>query len=118
MELFDTSVLDNGEEELVKDFNELLDDISPEDKSIDDFTGGYIQQLKNSNQLVAYFGTKKGTNNRDTVKVTIEADELDLFYVMLKAKIHSMKDKKTKTVKVSMAQRRLDKKKDTDEIEF
>lgn len=114
MALFDLNVLKRKEGELVIDFNELLDDIAPEGKNQYNFTGGYIQQLKNSNQLVAYFGTKKDTNNRDTVKVTIEEDELDLFYVMLKAKIHSMKQVKTKTVRISMAKRKLDKQKNID----
>lgn len=104
-------------EELIADIDDLIDDISPDGKSKDDFTGGYVQQLKNSNQFVAYFGTKKGTNNRDTVKVTIQADELDLFYMMLKAKIHDMKNKKTKTVSISMASRRLAKQKAVKEEE-
>ena len=117
MELFDVSILNNAEESLVKDLDELLDEIAPEGKSVKNFTGGYIQQLKNSNQMVAYFGTKIGTNNRDTVKITIQADELDLFYIMLKAKIHSMRNEKTKTVSVSMAQRKLAKQKKEEQTE-
>lgn len=97
--------------DLVNDINSLLDDVAPEGKSNIDFTGGYVQQLSNSNQLVAYFGTKKGTNNRDTVKITIDGNELDDMYLMLKAKIHDIRNYKTKTVTVSMAQRRLSKKK-------
>ena len=117
MELFNISVLENSKEDLVRDLNELLEEVSPKGKTVKNFTGGYIQQLKNSNQLVAYFGTKEGTNNRDTVKITIDADELDLFYVMLKAKIHSMRNDKAKVVKVSMAQRKLDKAKKEEDWE-
>ena len=90
------------------DFNDLLDDIAPEGKTSKDFNGGYIQQLKNSNQLVAFFGSDKN-KNRITVKVLIDDTELDLFYIMLKAKVLDMKNKETKTVKVSMAQRKLDR---------
>lgn len=110
-ELFDKSVLSFELKDLVMDIDGLLKDIAPDGKDEKDFTGGYVQQLKNSNQFVAYFGTKVGSNNRDTVKVTIEPDELDLFYIMLKAKIHSMRQENTKTVRVSMAQRRLANKK-------
>lgn len=107
MVLFNDEVLKIGLEELVKHIDSLLDDIAPEDKDNKDFTGGYIQQLKNSNVFVAYYGTKAGDNNRnkDTVRVDIQADELDMFYMMLKAKIHDMRNSGTKTVKVSMAQR-------------
>jgi len=115
LEIFNVDVLKISEEELVVDLDEVLEEYAPDGKSVKDFTGGYIQQLKNSNQMVAYFGTKVGTNNRDTVKITIEADELDLFYVMLKAKIHSMRNDKAKTVKVSMAQRKLNKAKEQKE---
>jgi len=110
-ELFNTEVLKMTVEDLIEEIDSLLDDVAPEGKSRKDFTGGYVQQLSNSNQLVAYFGTKEGTNNRHSVKITVEADELDEMYMMLKAKIHDIRKDKTKTVKVSMAQRRLAKKK-------
>ncbi|RLA83968.1 MAG: hypothetical protein DRG78_02860 [Epsilonproteobacteria bacterium] len=105
--IFDKRVLTNSLKDLQMDINELLDEVAPSGKTNKDFTGGYVQQLKNSNQLVAYFGTKVGTNNRDTVKISIPSDELDLFYMMLKSKIHEMQNINTKTVKVSMAARRL-----------
>ncbi len=108
--LFNMEVLKMTVEELIEDIDSLLDDVAPEGKSSKDFTGGYVQQLKNSNQLVAYFGTKAGTNNRETVKITIDGNELDDMYLMLKAKIHDIRNYKTKTVNISMAQRRLAKK--------
>jgi len=105
--------------ELLEDINSILDDFAPEDKDHTDFNGGYVQQLKNSNQLVAFFGMKKGQKNRESVKIQIEADELDEMYMMLKAKIHELKNDGTKTVKVSLAQRRLTKrKKETIETEI
>ena len=110
-ELFNTEVLKMTVEDLIEDINSLLDDVAPEGKSHENFTGGYVQQLSNSNQLVAYFGTKAGTNNRDTIKITIDGNELDDMYLMLKAKIHDIRNYKTKTVKISMAQRRLAKQK-------
>lgn len=108
-ELFSTEVLDMTVNDLIEEINELLDDVAPEGKDHTYFNGGYVQQLQNSNQLVAYFGMRKGQKNRDAVKVQIPADELDLMYMMLKAKIHELQNKKTKTVKISMAQRRLAK---------
>ena len=92
------------------DINELLEDISPEGKTIKDFTGGYVQQLKNSSRFIAFFGTKPGTNNKSTVNMKIPADELDLFYMMLKAKIHEMRNEDSNVRTISMAQRRLDRK--------
>ena len=115
-DLFNKKVFVFSYEELLMDLNEVLDEIAPSGKSKNDFTGGYIQQLKNSNQLVAYFGTKNGTKNRDTVKIAIQQDELDLFYMMLKAKIHEMKNKDTKTVFISMAERRIQKLKDNEDL--
>lgn len=108
-ELFNKEVLNFERSELVRELNEILDDIAPDNKSSKDFTGGYIQQLKNSNQLVCYFGQKGDGKNRDTVKANIQADELDLFYVMLKSKIHEMRNRETKTVSLSMANRRIKK---------
>lgn len=105
--LFNTDYLDSKLEELVKDINDLLDEIAPEGKTNKHFTGGYVQQLKNSNQFVAYFGQKQDAKNRDTVKVDINANELDYFYLMLKAKIHQMRNEKTKIVRISMAERKL-----------
>jgi len=110
-EIFDMEVFKMTVEELVEEIDEILSEYAPEGKSAEEFTGGYVQQLKNSNQLVAYFGTKHGSNNRDTVKIQVEPDELDQMYMMLKAKIHSMRSdtSKTKTIKISLAQRRLAK---------
>jgi len=113
--LFNRKVLEIEMEELLKDLDDILDEFAPDGKSKDDFTGGYIQQLKNSNQLVAYFGTKPNSHNRATIKITIQADEVDLFYMMLKAKIHKMRNETTKTVSISMAQRKLNKQKQDEE---
>ena len=110
-ELFNTEVLKMTTAELLEDIDSVLDDYAPEGKDHTYFNGGYVQQLKNSNQLVAYFGMKKGQKNRDAVKIQIPADELDLMYLMLKAKIHELQNEGTKTVRVSMAQRKLAKKK-------
>jgi len=108
-DLFDKRVLSYQVKELLMDIDSLLEDYLPKGKTLEDFTGGYVQQLKNSNQLVCYFGTKPDGKNRCTVKVTVEQDELDLCYMMLKAKIHSMRANGAKAVKVSIAQRRLDR---------
>ena len=108
-ELFDKSVLSYQVEELMIDMDELLEDIAPDGKTKDNFTGGYVQQLKHSNRFTAFFGTKEGTTNKATVQIDIPEDEVDLMYMMLKAKIHSMKNAKSKVKRVSLAQRKLDK---------
>ncbi len=45
-ELFDKGVFVMTVEELILEMNLLLEDNLPDGKSIDDFTGGYVQQLK------------------------------------------------------------------------
>lgn len=113
-DLFQTEVLEMKLEDLLSEINEYLNEIAPEGKTSEHFNGGYVQQMKNSCQLVAYFGTKADGKNRDSVKVIIPDNELDDVYMMLKAKIHDMKNSKTKTTSVSFAQRRLAKKKSKD----
>lgn len=107
---FDMSIISFEKEDLVKDLDAILSEYAPEGKTIKDFTGGYIQQLTNSNVFVAYYGTDKN-KNKNTVRMTIPDNEVDLFYVMLKAKIHEMKySGKTKKIVVSLASRKLGKK--------
>ena len=86
--------------DMVALFKEVVANNVPKDKALEDFTGGYIQQMSNSNQLVMYFGYKKKTNddgvveptkNRATSIVNIPAEELDIFYVGLKAMVTHMR---------------------------
>ena len=105
--VFDSRVLNYNIGELMRDMDELLDDIAPEGKDKTNFTGGYVQQLKNSNRFTAFFGTKVGQTNKDTVQIDIPDNEVDLMYLMLKAKIHQMKNAKQRVKKVSLAERRL-----------
>lgn len=108
-EIFDKGVFSMTTKDLLEDVNSLIEDISPENKTVKDFTGGYVQQLKNSVQFVAYFGTKIGTKNRDTIKIDIELDEMDMMYAMLKVKIHDMRTKKNN--KISLMNRSVSRKK-------
>jgi hypothetical protein len=110
-ELFNTEVMDMSVDELLDEINAYLDEIAPDGKTSKHFNGGYIQQMKNNAQLVAYFGTKADGKNRDSVKISIPDSEIDDVYMMLKAKIHDMNNEGTKKVSVSFAQRRLAKKK-------
>ena len=107
--VFDSRVLNYNIGELMRDMEELLNDISPEGKDITNFTGGYVQQLKNSNRFTAFFGTKVGTTNKDTVQIDIPDNEVDLMYLMLKAQIHKMKNSRQKVKKISLAERRLNR---------
>ena len=107
--IFNSEVLNYNIGELMQDINELLNDIAPEGKDESNFTGGYVQQLKNSNRFTAFFGVKEGTTNKQTVQIDIPDDEVDLMFLMLKAKIHQMKNARQKVKKISLAQRKLDK---------
>ena len=110
-DMFDKTLFTVSMEDIMLDINEIITEAAPEGKTLADFTGGYIQQLKNSTQFVAYYGTKEGTNNRATSKITIQDNEIDTYYMMLKAKIHDMKRNSAKTPKVmSLAERRLARK--------
>lgn len=115
--VFDSRVLNYNIGELMRDMNELLDDIAPEGKDQSNFTGGYVQQLKNSNRFTAFFGTKEGTTNKATVQIDITDDEVDLMYLMLKAKIHQMKNARQKVKKVSLAERKLKRMSEEVEVE-
>ncbi len=106
--LFDSSILSYDTAESLQDMNDIITAITPDGKSPSDFTGGYLQQLKNSTQFVAYFGTKSNTKNRATAKLTIKEEELDLYYLLLKAKIASMRQADTPiTISISLSERRL-----------
>lgn len=106
-DFFDERVFSMNTDDLLADADSLIESMVPENKELKDFTGGYVQQLKNSVQFVAYFGTKVGSNNRDSVKVDIEPDEMDMMYAMLKVKIHSMRtNKKNKVSLMKMSAER------------
>lgn len=109
-QIFNKGVFSMTTKTLLEDINSLIKDITPEDKDPTDFTGGYVQQLKNSVQFVAYFGTKLGSRNRETVKIDIELDEMDMMYAMLKVKIHDMRAGKKK--KISLMERSVTRKKE------
>ena len=70
-DMFDKTLFTITLEEIMLDINDIITEFAPEGKTLVDFTGGYIQQLKNSTQFVAYYGTKPNSNNRSTVKITI-----------------------------------------------
>ena len=103
--LFDSSVLNYNIGDIMNLINELLDEHAPEGKTKDDFTGGYIQQLKNSTRFVAFYGTKPGTNNKATSIIDIEDNDIDLMYLCLKAKIQNMRNKNKTRKKVSLTER-------------
>jgi len=115
--LFDSSVLNYSTGELMKLIDELLTEFAPEGKTKDNFTGGYIQQLKNSTRFVAFFGTKEGSTNKATSIIDVENDDVDLMYLSLKAKKQEMRAKKTNKNKVSLS-KRLVKKEETKTHKF
>ena len=100
--------------DMIDTFNNLVRDNVPEDKTYDDFTGGYVQQMANSNQLVLYFGYKQrfdedkkkmvNTKNKATTILNIDYADIDIMYVGLKAKVTDMRlnkhKKKHKTVSI------------------
>lgn len=87
--------------DMLKLFERVVKENIPTEKKYEDFTGGYIQQLSNSNQLVLYFGYKRkydkekgelvNTKNRESVKLNISSEELDIFYVGLKIMVANLR---------------------------
>lgn len=94
--------------DMVNVFNKIVEQNAPIGKTADDFTGGYIQQMSNSNQLVLYYGYKfkdgEKTGNKDTTILDVDDSEIDMFYIGLKAKTIDMRLRKKKgnKKKVSM----------------
>ena len=101
--------------EMIAIFNELVKQNVPDGKSETDFTGGYVQQLANNNQLVLYFGYKQkydeekgkvvNTKNKATTILNIDYSDVDMMYVGLKAKVTDMRlnDQKRKHKTVSLS---------------
>jgi len=100
--------------EMIEVFDSLVQDNIPDKKSFEDFTGGYVQQLANNNQLVLYFGYKQrydeekkkmvNTKNKATTILNIDYADIDIMYVGLKAKVTDMRlnkhKRKHKTVSI------------------
>ena len=94
--MFDTNMLDYNEEELNVILDQILTELRPGKKSLSDFTGGYVQQLKHKTVAVFFFGYKG--SNPDAIKITINPKEIDLYYLMIKAKTMSLTDDKVLNV--------------------
>lgn len=107
-DVFDSSVLNYSTGELMEIINKLITDNAPEGKTLKDFTGGYIQQLTHSNRFTMFYGQKTGTTNKSTVQLNIADTEVDLMFVMLKAKILDMKNERLANKKVNLTQMLLD----------
>ena len=97
-------------EELISVIDGLIKDYLPKDKKLEDFTGGYVQQSIHSTKFIAFFGTKQNSNNRSSVQIPIEDGDMDIMYMMLKAKIHSIRSTKIPINKVSLTSRILENK--------
>lgn len=91
--------------DLIEQFDLILEENLPEGKSLEDFNGGYVQQLQNDSVFVAFFGTKADGKNKSTSRIGIQSEDIDLMYVMLKAKIHQMRNKKRNKKKLSLSDR-------------
>ncbi len=90
-ETFNKVFLKHTYEELLVTIDNVLEENLPEGKVLSDFNGGYVQQLKNSTVFMAFFGTKAGTKTKATAKIAIPDQEVDLFHILLTAKIRSMR---------------------------
>ncbi len=82
--MFNKEVLNYTEERLTMVLDEIIEENLPEGKTIVDFTGGYVQQLKHRTVVVLFFGYKG--KNPLSVKINIDPKEIDLYYMMVKAK--------------------------------
>jgi len=109
-EVYNIEVYNYTYKELIMNLDGVIAEHLPEGKELKDFTGGYIQHLSNSNRLTMFFGTKPGTKNKSTVQVSLQDDEVDLVYLMLKAKMHEIKNSKLVKPRISMATRMLETK--------
>jgi len=117
-DMFDQTLFTITLEDIMVDINDIITEIAPKGKALKDFTGGYLQQLKNSTQFVAYFGTKPDGKNRSTSKLTIPDNEIDTYYMMLKAKIQDMKKNNAGTfTAITIAERRLLRKKEANSVD-
>ena len=115
--MFDKGVFSMSTEDLLFDMDLMLSGNLPEGKELSDFNGGYVQQLENSTRFVAYFGTESGTTatgkpkkNRASSVIDIDNDDIDTMYIMLKIKLHSLRNSKRKVKKVSLSEIRLARK--------
>jgi len=83
--MFDKTYLNYSEKDLTMLFDKLIEENAPEGKTTDDYTGCYIQMLKTKISLVLFYGYTKN-NNPIGVKVSVDSKEVDLLYLMMKAK--------------------------------
>jgi hypothetical protein len=115
--MFDKGVFSMNTEDLLFDMDLMLGGNLPDGKELKDFNGGYVQQLENSTRFVAFFGTEKGTTdsgkpkkNRASAVIDIDSDDIDTMYIMLKLKLHELRNSKRKVKKVSLSAIRLARK--------
>ena len=71
----------------------------PEDKTIEDFSGGYVECLKTKAKLVLYFGFDK---NRNRCQIVIDIDRADVL-LWLEAIAEKVWNRETKRNKYSIS---------------
>ncbi|MCD4758960.1 MAG: hypothetical protein K8R39_11865 [Arcobacteraceae bacterium] len=72
--------------EMIESVLEVKQNELPEDKSIKDFGGGYVECLKTKANVVLYFGFDK-SNNRVSLKFQINRNEVLLWQEAISEKI-------------------------------
>ncbi len=75
----------------IEEINEMLDANVitaqlPEGKTLEDFTGGYVNILKSSSKVVLFFGYKPDKKNTVSVTMKIDKQHEDLWFKVLKFK--------------------------------
>ena len=81
----------------IEAFDEVINYMAPEDKTVQDFTGGYIYHTATNTKLVIAYGTKPNSTNKSTSTIVISEDEVELYFTLLRIKINDLRNSKKKT---------------------
>ena len=83
--MFNKTYLNYSEKDLRMTYEKLIKLHLPEGKTTEDYTGANLQILKSKVSLVLFFGYTK-SNNPISKRVNVDLKEVDLIYLMMKAK--------------------------------
>ena len=88
-------------EEFVKIVDEkIILDKLPEGKKLSDFTGGYINILKNKTKVVLFFGYKEDGKNKVEISFNIDKSEEDIWLKVFQFK-RDLMNKSINTVSIA-----------------
>lgn len=92
---------DRSIEEFVRIVDEkIILDKLPEGKKLNDFTGGYINILKNKTKVVLFFGYKEDGKNKVEISFNIDKSEEDIWLKVFQFK-RDLMNKSINTVSIA-----------------